>query len=313
MSNLTVPNFLANSRSRGLASALQQGSSFKAIPYISLNNSRFTPILPDKTKGKPMLEIEAIIVDAYPEAPKNSKQYYEGGYTGEENKGPTCFSYDGMRPHRDSEKPQNSVCATCPMNEWNSKINSRTGQGGKACQDRKRLAIIIPDISLESVFLLNVPPGSLKPLSEYAKELSQNVIGNRRIETSDVITRISFGDFKNLIFKPVGFIDENIYNAIQELDREDKKDITGIVVGRIEDPSNRIETPPAKSLSYFSKPSSSNYTELYIDPKKEEVTSTYTEHFPEEIEENKSGIVPVQKISKSIEDELRQAFNMQVG
>jgi len=75
--------------------------------------------------------------------------YYADKFDPDNKTPPTCFAFhdaddeDEMQPHsivdeEDCFERQNDVCDGCPMNEWGSADKGK----GKACSNRRRLAII---------------------------------------------------------------------------------------------------------------------------------------------------------------------------
>lgn len=60
----------------------------------------------------------------------------------DEIQSPTCFAIGRddatVGPHQEAEQPQADKCATCPMNQFGSAERGK----GKACQNRRRLALI---------------------------------------------------------------------------------------------------------------------------------------------------------------------------
>jgi hypothetical protein len=126
---------------------------------------------------------------------------------------PICYAFgeadDEMAPHQSMAKhpeyfdPQHSECTGCPMNEWGS---ADTGKG-KACQNRRRLALIpagmfLPkkgsrDFDLDlfdeekhfatsDMLFMKLPPTSV---SEYGKYVQQ-VSATHRRPPFGVITRV---------------------------------------------------------------------------------------------------------------------------
>ncbi len=88
-------------------------------------------------------EICVVTVDAIWE-----NTYYEGRYNPEEQNAPKCYAFgrtdEEMVPHETMQRhpeyfePQAETCATCDWNKWGS-----AAQGsGKACQNRRRLAML---------------------------------------------------------------------------------------------------------------------------------------------------------------------------
>jgi hypothetical protein len=119
-----------------------------------------------------------------------SKIYYADGYTEGSAEAPSCFSVDGVRPSDRVENPVHSVCATCPKNQWGSRI-SDNGSKGRACADSRRVAVV-PEGDLEcemfgGPMLLRVPGASLNELGSFGKAMKA-----KGFPYNTIITRISF-------------------------------------------------------------------------------------------------------------------------
>jgi len=241
MSNLAIPAHLLNRASRGLAAAVVQGIGGNMPPHVSIKDNRFTLVdAGGNEKQHDKLYLEIVIADVNPAI---SKVYYEGKYDPKaENVGPTCFSDNGVGPSPQATKPQNAVCSTCPMNAWGSAISQMTGKQTKACNDAKKIAVIVPELGNDMVFLLRIPPASLKNLAAYARTLSGMSLGSRPAEPSDVVTRVSFESQGVLSFEPTSFIDERVCGLLEELDRSDK---TAAIVGRDDVVASALPTPKA--------------------------------------------------------------------
>lgn len=172
--------------------------------------------------GDPRASIEVVVVRANPGL---SKVYYKGGFEEGSSEKPTCFSHDGRVPSAEALEQQSAKCATCPMNQWGSRV-TENGKKGKACADSKRLAVVSAD-DPEQAILLRVPAASLRELGKYADEL-----GRRRVPMHAVVTKISFDPtvaHQQFIFKPVRFLDQSQFEAINDLrDTEVVKQIVGL-------------------------------------------------------------------------------------
>ena len=158
----------------------------------------------------PAPSIDVVIVKANKQ---NSKVFYLKGYQdGAENQKPDCFSNDGTKPDASVEHPQAKSCATCPHNQWGSKIGDNGGKG-KACSDSVRLAVAQPDL-LNDPHLLRVPPATIKALGEYGKALAK-----RGVPYTAVVTKIGFemeSPTPKLTFKAVGFLSDAAFAEVQE-------------------------------------------------------------------------------------------------
>ncbi len=117
----------------------------------------------------PRNSIELVILKANPHL---SKIWYENGYVEGSNAPPDCSAANGLKPDAGVPKPQHTVCATCPKNQWGS--DPRGGKG-KACGDSRRLAVVplqdIPNESLGGPLLLRVPAASLQDLAAFSNQM----------------------------------------------------------------------------------------------------------------------------------------------
>lgn len=121
----------------------------------------------------PKSSIEVVIL----KSPKSiSKIFYEQGYVEGSNAAPDCFSNNGIYPDPTSQKKQSETCATCPHNQWGSRITP-AGKQGKACSDNKRVAVVpLGDISNEMFggpMLLRIPAASLQDLAMFGQKMQQ--------------------------------------------------------------------------------------------------------------------------------------------
>ncbi len=225
-SNSQLPAFLAQAQTDNtdLANHASQG-----FPSISIKGKVFTivsggerHVLPNpKDPESPATRINVVIVKACPD---KSKTYYASGFkdgaTGEEAK-PTCFSNNGKTPDAASLERQCETCAAC---KWNVFGTSRGADGtvgkGKACADFVRIVVCTPD-DPETLYLLRVPPASIKALGELSKTLNA-----RKVPYQGVVTEISF-DMKEatprLVFTPRGFVaDAALFNRIIEQSKSEQ-------------------------------------------------------------------------------------------
>lgn len=153
-----------------------------------------------------------------------SKSFYKGAFKeGEEAKKPDCYSRDGEKPDSSIESPVARTCAACPNNQFGS---AREGKG-KACQDIKRLAVAAPD-RMDEPMLLQVPPGSLKSLTLFGKDLK-----GHNAQYNEVVTKISFdmeAATPQLVFRPLGFLPED---AMKEAASKFNDDVVQQIVGLV--------------------------------------------------------------------------------
>lgn len=155
----------------------------------------------------PATSLNVILLKANPHI---SKVYYENGYEEGADTKPTCYSNNGIAPEDDSEEKQSLKCATCPKNQWGSRITDN-GKKGKACSDSRRVAVA-PAGEPDNAMLLRVPAASLKPLMQYGKALS-----SRGVPYQAVITKLSFDHtvaHPLLKFAPAAALSEDIAETV---------------------------------------------------------------------------------------------------
>lgn len=232
MNQNLLPAHLQNRRG-GLTNAVSQGLSSGAPPYISIAKNRFT-LIDAAGNERPLqtLHADVVIVQANPTV---SKVYYDKPFdpSASEFSPPACFSDNGIGPSRQSQKPQHATCGggnPCPHNIWGSDMSRVSGKPTKACNDVKKIAVVMAD-SPDMPFLLRVPPASLKHLSAYVKTIAAQNAGNRQVEVSDVVTRVTFDPQVQgvLNFAPVGWIDERTAAAMDKIwDAKAADDLVGL-------------------------------------------------------------------------------------
>lgn len=153
--------------------------------------------------------IEVVLVKS---SPKTSKVFYAKGYdpNAGENVKPDCFSNNGETPDPLVENPVCRTCATCPNNQWGSKI-TESGKKGKQCADSVRVAVAAVG-TVEDPMLLRVPAASIRALGDFGDMMSK-----RGVDYRAVVTRLSFDEDEatpKLVLKPVNFVDEATYNRV---------------------------------------------------------------------------------------------------
>lgn len=162
---------------------------------INTKGKAFT--LPDGTviNGK----LTAIIVDY-----RFNNTYYKQAWDGQSANRPDCVAtgknQDDLVPNADIKDPVHHECATCPMNEWGSASN---GRGGKACQNKVRLAIITADADDRApVYYLDLTPTALPSFNAFMD--NANKAGLLPIQ---LIAELSFDEkstFPSIRLKAIG-------------------------------------------------------------------------------------------------------------
>lgn len=194
----------------------------QSYPVISIKGKVFhlvrgeerTLIKRPGEKG-PAASLEVVILRANPHL---SKVYYASGYTEGSDAKPDCYSNDGVKPAADAENPQAKNCATCPHNQWGSRI-TENGKKGKACADSRRIAVAVPG-HINEPMLLRVPAASLKALAQFGDLLKKRGVPNYSL----VVTEIGF-DYSvahpQLTFTPVAFADAKTAAEAAEMAKEE--------------------------------------------------------------------------------------------
>lgn len=228
MTQLQLPAFLQNS-TRSVAAQALAGLSQGSPAQISIRQNRFR--LVDSGGQEKLIEtfhLDVVIADANPHI---SHVFYKDAYdpTAAEYKPPSCYSDNGQGPSEAALDPQSATCAACPQNAWGSATSKVTGKATKACNDVKKLACLVPEHAPGLAFMLRIPPASLKNLAAYVAGLNGQVTGGRRVDVTDVVTRITF-DAKTqgvLNFQAVNWIDEEIFKFLEEKGPNPYPQLTG--------------------------------------------------------------------------------------
>jgi hypothetical protein len=175
-----------------------------------------------------------------------SKVFYLKGYDKDTSEGqkPDCYSADGVEPAADAQNKQAKKCATCPHNQWGSRISEKGATKGKACSDTVRMAVAAAG-QLNDPMLLRVPPASIKALGEYGQSLAKRGVGYNM-----VVTKVSFdieAESPKLTFKPIGLLDDAGFAEVQEMLGSDLvNNILGANPVAVEAPAEEPAAAPAK-------------------------------------------------------------------
>lgn len=172
------------------------------VDHISIKGGRFHIV---RNGQQPvtlqLFALQVIIVHANPGI---TKAFFEGAWNPDaEAEAPICSSDDGVTPRADADKPQCNTCAACPQNQFGSKINPQTGKAGKACMDKKTVAVVTPGAEGGEMLRLQIPAASLKDFGAYLRSLP--------VKYCYVVTEITFdtnAPYPKLLFKPVAYVSE---------------------------------------------------------------------------------------------------------
>lgn len=241
-----LPSYLTSVPKEELNSDLLSHAS-KGFPIISIKGKVFTvsrdgekKVIPNpKDPDSPATRLQMVIVKANK---GTSKVWYANGYVEGSDAKPDCYSNDGVRPDASVEKPQCKTCATCPKNQWGSKM-SKEGGRGKACGDSVRIAVATPDL-INDPYFIRVPAASIRNLGELGKMLAK-----RGVSYQMVVTEIGFDASAAtplLTFKPVGFLDEATYRKVKEAA---ESDVVQNILGSNYAESEEAPEPAAKAAA----------------------------------------------------------------
>lgn len=198
-----LPAHLQHRQKRDLAVAAVGGISSGSPAHISIAGNRFT-LVDDAGNEKPIqtLFLDVCVIDANSAVSKiyfDPRVPFEPG--GDNSNPPICWSDNGIGASAQASVPQNTSCQICPHNTWGSATSKATGKPTKACNDVKKVAVVAPGIDM--VFLLRIPPASLKNWGKYCQTL-----GGHGVDLPDAMTRLEFESQGILKFTPVGYVDE---------------------------------------------------------------------------------------------------------
>jgi hypothetical protein len=194
--------------------------------------------------------ISVIILDSVHE-----NVYYPDAYDPGEITSPQCFAFgrsdEEMKPHENSIESQDTACELCELNEFGTDARGK----GKACKNRRRLAVIKAghftdddewapyedgDLDKAEIAFLGVPPTSVKPYAAYVKGLANGPMARAPLQ---VVTRISVVPDERVQFKLA-------FEEVALLDQSEVKEM----LQRRKEASEQIEQPYQKPTEGNGKP-----------------------------------------------------------
>jgi hypothetical protein len=231
MTNAGLPQQLAlRSRRRVLEDAAQGLGSARGA-HLSIRGGRFRLI--DAKGVEQLLQthyLDMVIIDANSNA---ARVYFEGEYVPDSDDPPVCWSDNGTGPSTQSMMPQAPSCVQCPHNMRGTK-QTFSGKATTACENRKKVAFIVPDDPAINVYEFQIPPGSLSNFRDYCKWLGTQSSGveGRSMDTADVVTRVEFDPDKQftMLFSAAAFADDD--RTIQLIQYIDENQLSDVAVGR---------------------------------------------------------------------------------
>src|SRR6266566_2181408 len=197
-----VPAHILARQKRDLVGAAIGGITAGSPAHISIAGNHFT-LVDDAGNEKPIqtLFLDVCVIDANPSVSKiffDPRTPFVPG--GDNSNPPICWSDNGIGASAQASQPQNTSCQLCPQNAWGSAVSKATGAKVKACNDVKKLAILVPGIDM--VFLMRIPPASLKNWGKYC-----NTLAGHGVDLPDALTRLEFESQGILKFQPMGYVD----------------------------------------------------------------------------------------------------------
>lgn len=211
-------------------------------------------------------QVCVIILDAVKE-----NTLYAGDYDPDAAQAPVCYAFgrgaEEMAPHPSMQndpdyfQPQSDVCATCPHNEWGSADKGR----GKACQNRRRLALIpagfyMPkrgsrDFDLElfddpkhfqtaDIAFIKLPVMSVKTWAKYVNQLSASI----RRPPHGVITRLYLEPDPKSQFRVNFEMIEEVPDSLAAIIMARHEEATSAVIQGYQPPGEQEEAAPKGSL-----------------------------------------------------------------
>jgi hypothetical protein len=99
--------------------------------------------------------------------------WYKDRYDPNVKSVPACYSIgegkaEDLAPHAAAKEKQAEACKVCEKFEWGSDPN---GGRGKACKERRRLALVPADGTSE-MLMASIPPTSIKGWANYVLEIA---------------------------------------------------------------------------------------------------------------------------------------------
>lgn len=193
LQDLGINTELASYFNEDEANAMMNGveSSFAIVSYRGKvwrikHNGEETKIT--NSDGDVVSSIRVIVLGVNPHM---SKLFYAKKYEEGDDSSPDCWSSNGISPDPGVPSPQSVKCATCPQNQFGSRI-TESGKQGKACSDSRRIAVVpAGDIENErwgGPMLLRVAGKSAREdLRDYGHLLKVN-----KVPFYAVVTKLSF-------------------------------------------------------------------------------------------------------------------------
>lgn len=167
--------------------------------------------------------------------------WYKDAFDPDNPTAPNCYAFattlDGLKPHAEAGDPQgdaNHLCAACWANGWGSGVDARgKATRGKACQNRRRLAVIPVDKNFDAesaqaaeIAYVRIPVMSCPGYSLHVT----NIADMLKLPPYGVVTEVSIvPDAKSqfrVLFKAGAKIERSVLGALFQRAAEAAKAIT---------------------------------------------------------------------------------------
>ncbi|PWU21870.1 MAG: hypothetical protein C5B50_00875 [Verrucomicrobia bacterium] len=181
--------------------------------------------------------LDAVLVDA---GDNVSRAYYPEEFDNNpaEWLPPACWSDNGVGPSVNCSEPQAATCrpgqgpGECRWAVWGSRI-SNMGSEVPACSQLLKLAWVVPGLGFPMPFLLRMKGSSWKNWKAYVTRVQGQQIGGRKLDPTDVITRMFFVGTGILDFVWAGIVDPQTAEWQRQLW---STNATDSMVGRLDQP-----------------------------------------------------------------------------
>lgn len=229
--NAQLPAALASRQRRSVIADATQGLGSSRGAHISIRGGRFRLI--SATGVETLINthyLDVIVIDAND---KPARVFFGGPYDPTVDTPPKCFSDNGVGPSTQAMEPQSPTCQTCPHNVRGS-ATTFSGKPTTGCDNRKKIAVIIPDDPAVNVYEFQIPPGSLSNLKAYGQWIGTQSSGvqGRSMDIADFVTRVEFDPERQFVMKftPVAFADDE--RTLQLIEYIDANKLSDAAVGR---------------------------------------------------------------------------------
>ena len=234
--------------------AAAAGIRVGGFPSINVGGGKFhikdegkleTLMNPPAAPGQPALPMMLLEVVVVGGAEKLNKLYYKDKYVEGSDEPPTCSSSNGVTPDSHIAVPQNNVCATCPQNQWGSKVSEISQKDIKACDDIKQLAVIpASDLNYKALGLA-ITKGSLTDWGKFVAALTA-----RNFPLKELVVNLTFDqtvNYPKLKFSFNRFLTDEEAAKVKE--RAAGDDVKAIISARSQVPTLTAPVQPASQAA----------------------------------------------------------------